>query len=135
MTELYKYLRFHTFDALIEDYKGKPIWIVTRYVPERKRKLAYVLDQNVFTHFGINLDLNKMLAPENEWLDPTEEEIEAFAKFYKLLQTKPFGEYISNYSLELPGIVLTFDGPSKYSSCRDKGGEYYIEGEDVYIIV
>lgn len=135
MTELYKYLRQQTHDALIEDYKGEPAWIITLFVPARKKKLAYMLDQNALNHFDIKLNIAKLFAPENEYLDPTNTELDAFAKFYKLLQTKEFGEYISNNCAELPGRVITFDGPSLYDSIREYGGEYYVEDNNTYIIV
>ena len=130
----YELIYLRTHDALLDDYHGKPLWIITRYVPEKKRKIAYKVDQNLLDHFNINLNVEEMLYPEDEWDDPTDEELDAFADLYTKLQTKKFGEYVSNNCTELPGIVIVKEGPSEYGN-NEYGGEYYIEDNKSYTIL
>lgn len=105
---------------------------VTIYIPDSKRKLAYILDEETLNHFDIFLDIEDYVTKYNNYqnddtinfgMDLTVSQCKYIIELDILKNSRTFTDYVIEHCRVMRGHILTFDKDTEDYDL----GEYYIE--------
>ena len=108
---------------------------VTIYIPDSKRKLAYILDEETLNNFDIFLDIEDYVTKYNDYQNNDNVDFLDFNMGLTLTQCKniidleilknsrTFTDYVIEHCKVMRGHILTFDKDTEDYDL----GEYYIE--------